>query len=118
MSNFKVGDRVVCVKKVNWSGWFCTEADIGYGPKEKEIVTVSGYSPTGSGYLYFDEYPELASDGTKNYYDPKFFRKLESDSISTEASRSLVKTLTVERLGTRKDKYLEEERELIINDNF
>jgi len=72
----------------------------GYGL----VIVLEGQSDTGW----------LVNDNGRIY-----FKELEPQkSQSTSASRSLVKTLHVEKIGTKKDKYLEEERELQLNAKF
>lgn len=110
----KAGDKVVVVKITNNSKFF-------RHPKLKtEIVEITGYCKCGcnsdsvfelSGYEY-------GLDGEPIGFDYESLRLVDNKGQSTSASRSLVKTLHVEKIGTNSDKYLEEERELVLDAKF
>ena len=105
----KKGDRVICISLEKYPENF--RRLYGYSPPkigdEGTVVYVEG------NHLTLAEWPLSGSDTwkTSGWKKPDS----HSDAISTEASRSLVKTLHVEKIGTQKDKYLEEERELILD---
>ena len=104
----KVGDKVVCIDD--------RPNKIGETPnlKEGNTYTINKLHYCG-GVLFLG-----IKECDEFYYGTFRFQKpsSQSDAISTEASRSLVKTLFIEKIGTNNDKYLEEERELITNAKF
>lgn len=81
--SFYVGQKVVCVDGGNWfhsnpkrrtsAGWifkWTTSTVAANGPATNEVVTIVGFSHTGSGYLELLEY----ADG---YYCPVYFRPID-----------------------------------------
>lgn len=52
---FKIGQEVVCVKTDGWKSKTYNHHVIGWGPRYREIVTVTGYVPNGS--IQIKEWP-------------------------------------------------------------
>jgi len=86
MSNFKVGEKVVCVGKfTNRLG----ESDEANEPKINEMVEISCF--TSDGKLYLLEYPR-SGWGHIQYFNPDKFRKLDhahTERICAEIIESL-----------------------------
>ena len=73
MSQFKVGQKVVCVGNKGWK----FELQPVKGPSENDVVTIK--SIDNSGYLQFEEYQEPINGIPRRlfpYFNPKHFRPL------------------------------------------
>jgi hypothetical protein len=91
MSNFKVGEKVVCIG--TFSNLFNKE-DKENEPKINEIVTISGIK--GNGFLYLKEYPK--SFGLFNQsFNPSKFRKLDHQ-FSEDVIAKIIKQVQSESL--------------------
>lgn len=118
----KVNDKVVCIEGFPEYGLIKGDEYIITDSKKCSCgeVTVSyGVVHPSSGYLSCAKcFSGLTNSIPEYYCRSKRFRKIDPDtkSISTEASRTLVRTLTLgDDLGVEADKYLEEERVLTLD---
>lgn len=71
MARFKPGQEVVCVKE----GLYFSSLHKKHhstGPKYGDIVTVDGYHPDGSDYIYLKEWPTSIGFTTTSWYEGNF----------------------------------------------
>jgi hypothetical protein len=73
MSNFKIGEKVVCINSFYSKILNCE--DLENNPKINEIVTICGLYENGE-YLYISEYP-FNEIGNKQVFDSSKFRKID-----------------------------------------
>lgn len=88
MSNFYVGQKVVCIKR---GGWIDEDGLPRLGPKFNEQCTIAGFDHTsGQQWLAILGY-ERHEDGAPNFYHCTRFRPLDSlteqiERIETEGA--------------------------------
>ena len=114
----KKGDKVIFNEEFR-------ESVIGSNKRIGNDIPVKDKEYIISNSLYVDSFGEALiieglHHGNSGGWKSEAWLKpnVKPDVISTEASRTLVKTLVVEKIGTEKDKYLEEERELKFDADF
>lgn len=94
MSNFRVGQRVVCVDG-RWA-CLCGCGLNGFGPKKEEVVTCDGDDPTHSGYVYLREYSTTIG-GKRASFDARQFRPIIEQSLTAELAEKLTESIVEER---------------------
>lgn len=80
MTNFKVGQKVVCIETVDWFNEKSSVAPIR-APKKNDVCTIVHIS-SNNNYLEFEEYPPHLGNGQE--FDPRYFRPINYNDATQE----------------------------------
>lgn len=84
---FKVGQRVVCIKKTPWISEYYPETAHLNSPKEDEIVTIRSFCPTHKDAVDIKEYP-VNGCGVPQSFSVEHFRPID-ESFAEEAIENI-----------------------------
>lgn len=82
MTNFKKGQKIVCVGHTEWE---CSDFPINQKdyPKTGEMVTCNGYDQDDNEYIFIKEYPKSCTGRAQSFHHSDF-RSLLFNSVSSE----------------------------------
>ena len=110
MSNFKKGDRVVCIND-NWDR-DVTIPSSHPAPKKGDLLTINWV-----GDVYNKLFVGFEEMSQEDCFFSYHFEKVR-DHLSTTASKELAYKLFEERIGKKTEKYLPEEKEIVLTEDF